>query len=113
MDGEKAQQRTDLEKGGLRVSALVSATRPLGPTSTQNLAKVSRTDRPRSRVRRPLVFFAIAGLVFHAITRVFKHVGDGVAFTGQSLTFVKQGNAEHGLYGKKAEELFLFVSIPL
>lgn len=112
MDGEKAQQRTDLEKGGFKqVSAFVSAAQPLGPTP--NLASVSRTERPRSRVRRLLVFLAIAGFVFHATTRVFKHAGDGVAFRGHSNAFIHQGKAEHGLYGKKAEELFLFVSIPL
>ncbi|EIM89795.1 Zn-dependent exopeptidase [Stereum hirsutum FP-91666 SS1] len=109
MDGEKAQQRTDLEKGGLRVSesALVSATPPLGPT--RNLASVSRTERPRGGVRRLLVLLAIAGFVFHATTRVLKHAEDGVTFRRQSHAFVYSGNAEHGLYGKKAEDLSLTI----
>lgn len=115
MDGKKAQQRTDLEKGGLRVSesALVSATQPLGPT--RNLASAPRTERLRSRVRRLLVFLAISGFVFHATTRVFKQSlhEDGASFRGRSHMFVHIGEAEHGLYGKKAEELFLFVSTPL
>lgn len=115
MDGKKAQQRTDLEKGGFKqVSAFVSEAQPLVEL-TRNLAGAPRTgtERPRSRVPRLLVFLALAGFVFHATTRVFKHAEDGAAFRGQSHAFVRQGKAEHGLYGKKAEELFLFVSIPL
>lgn len=104
MDGEKAQQqRNDLEKGGLRVSPLVSsATQPLGPA--RNLAGVTRnnTERPRSRVRRLLVSLVIAGFVLYA-TR----------WDEQFHAFIHQGKGEHGLYGKKAEELFLFVFIPL
>lgn len=104
MNGEKAQQhRNDLEKGGLRVSPSVvsSAPQPLGPA--RNLTGVTRndTERPRSRVRRLLVSLAIAGFVFYASR-----------WDEQSHAFVHQGKGEHGLYGKKAEELFLFVSIP-
>ncbi|EIM89796.1 Zn-dependent exopeptidase [Stereum hirsutum FP-91666 SS1] len=106
MDGEKAQleKRLDFEEGGLRVSVLATPGLPLRITHT-----LARTEQPRSRVRRLLVFLALAGFVFHATTRVFKHAGDEVAFRGQSHGFVHQGKVEHGLHGKKAEELFLTI----
>lgn len=121
MDGEKAhvqlQLRPDLEKEGLRISVHpvpVSATQPLGPKHL--LVKVSRIERPRSGLRGLLVFLAIAGFVFHAATRVFKHAGaewNEQSSNGMIEAFAHHGKAGHGLYGKKAEELFLSGSIPL
>lgn len=122
MDGEKAQlqQRPDLEKGGLRVSEC--ATQPL--PVVQSFAGTTRTEKPRGRVRRLLVFLAIAGFVFHATTRIFKHARDGLSFREQKAewnnqshgmidTFALRGKTQHGLYGKKAEELFLFAFLSL
>lgn len=122
VDGEKdanvdvgeQQRRVDLEKGGPLIRATLPSAIPV-----LNLATTTNTTKPRTRVRRLLVFLAIVGFVFHATTRVFKRAGDGARFVGPKSkgqqvhgmmdAFVHR--AQHVPFGKKAEELFL--SVPL